>query len=173
MRQRSIGYIGAMALAMAPMAIAQEQTPTPETPPAQIVVQENRTIEGEVVEVSAEMLTIRTSDGRMMTFSVDRDLTSGAAPITVGSRVRVEYRGETELEVVNVSGIPLSHQEADDDNGHTEAARVETGRQIDPEAAPAAAEQEELPATASPLPLLLLTGLALLGSGVGLATRRG
>ncbi len=154
MRHRTIGYFGVIVLAMASMAFAQEPTPAPERPvdsaPAAQSTIQVRHIEGEAVEVNAQMLTVRTDDGRRMTFSVDRDLTAGVDPITVGSRVRVEYRGEQELEVVNVTLRPLA----------------------EPAAAPAASQRDELPGTASPLPMMLAAGLALLGSGLGLSARR-
>lgn len=156
MTLQTIGYFGAIALAMAPMVFAREQTPEPA--PAQSTIIEERHIEGEVVEVNAQMLTVRTEDGRRMTFSVDRDLTAGVEPITVGSRVRVEYRGEQQLEVVNVSRLPL--------------ARIETTPQTEPAAATAASQRDELPRTASPLPIILGAGLALLGSGLGLSALR-
>lgn len=189
MRQRTIGYFGSIALAMGSMVLAQEQTPVPEPPREEVVAPQStdqqRNIEGEVVEVNAEMLTIRTDDGRRMTFSVDRDLTAGVEPIDAGSRVEVNYRGEQELEVVSVSLLPLDNELEDngledngledsrpEDNGGVEAARVQTTPQTQPTAPPAAAQQEELPGTASPLPLILAAGLALLGSGLGLSLRR-
>jgi LPXTG-motif cell wall-anchored protein len=183
MRQRTIGYFGSIALAMSSMVLAQEQTPVPEPPREEVVepqsTEQQSNIRGEVVEVNAEMLTIRTDDGRRMTFSADRDLTAGVEPIKVGSRVEVNYRGEQELEVVNVILLPLDNGLEDngvedngvEDNG-VEAARVQTTPQTQPTAPPAAAQQDELPATASPLPLILAAGLALLGSGLGLSLRR-
>jgi hypothetical protein len=168
MRQRSIGYFGAIAIAMAPMVFGQEQTPVSEreTPP-QSTTQERPTIEGDVVEVNAQMLTVLTVDGRTMTFSVDRDLTAGVEPITLGSRVRVEYSGEQQLVAMNVSRLRIPDQDPDD-NGGVETARVETT----PQTTPAASQRDELPGTASPLPMMLVTGLALLGSGLGLSVRR-
>jgi hypothetical protein len=178
MRQRTIGYFGSIALAMSSMGLAQEQTPVPEPPREQVAepqsTEQQRNIRGEVVEVNAEMLAIRTDDGRRMTFSVDRDLTAGVEPIKVGSRVEVNYRGEQELEVVNVILLPLDNGLEDnglEDNG-VEATRVQTTPQTQPTAPPAAAQQDELPGTASPLPLVLAAGLALLGSGLGLSLRR-
>jgi hypothetical protein len=173
MRQRTIGYFGAIALAMAPMVFTQEQRPVPQPPPEEAPAAEGtlqvRQLEGEVVEVNAQRLTVRTDDGRRVTLSVDRDLTAGAEPVTVGSRVRVEYRGEQQLEVVNVSLLPLDRDP--EDNGADEAAGVERTPEAEPSAAPAASEREELPATASPLPILLAIGLALVGSGLGLSAR--
>jgi LPXTG-motif cell wall-anchored protein len=136
-----------------------------------------------------------------MTFTVARDLTQGPTPIRVGSQVRVEYRGESELQVVTVSPVPGTTPDAadpaddrdrdeleDDDNGRddnglevedddgTSVARLQTtqpertgaatARTIDPD------DDGELPGTASPLPLLLIAGLSLLGGGVGLSARR-
>ena len=164
MRQRTIGYMGAIALAMATTAVAQEQTPVvPErgTTPARSTTEDLR-IEGEVLEVSARTLAVRTDDGRRMTFTVDRDLTTGAEPITVGSRVRVDYHGEEQLMVSTVGRIPT---------GGAEVARIETTPQPAP---PAVERRDELPGTSSPLPMMLAAGLALLGSGLGLsAWRRG
>ncbi len=111
MKQRSIGYVGALVLAMAPMVGAQQPTPPErQTPPEQSGVRvENRTVEGEVVELNAQKLVVRTTDGNRMTFSVDRDLTVGATPIAVGQRVRVEYRsGVDPIAVVTVTRIPGS-----------------------------------------------------------------
>jgi hypothetical protein len=161
MNRKMMALVGVVAVAWAAAVTAREPTPPPE--PAQ-EIQESRTIEGEVVEVSAQSLTIRTTDGRRMTFSVDRDLTTGVEPITVGSRVRVEYRGDELFEVVDVRLL------ADLDEPDVDVPDVEP----DPQVAPAAAqtERDELPGTASPLPLLLVTGLALLGSGLALSARR-
>jgi LPXTG-motif cell wall-anchored protein len=218
MNQRSIGYVGAFALAMAPMLAAAQQ-PTPperETPPAQGSVRiENRTVEGEVVELNAERIVVRTTDGNRMTFTVDRDLASGATPIAVGQRVRVEYKSGTDpLAVITVSRIPgetLSEkiedagekvadkaedvadriEDAVDNDDDQEPARVApapspAARMQDPAARPqdpqrpaSAAtrtqqdpDDRELPATATPLPALILAGLALLGSGFGLSARK-
>jgi LPXTG-motif cell wall-anchored protein len=212
MNQRSIGYIGAMALALAPMVAAQQPTPPErQTPPEQSSVRvENRTVEGEVVEVNAQRIVVRTPAGNRMTFSVDRDLTSGAAPIAVGQRVRVEYKsGVDPLAVVTVSRSPGAVdraadavedaadevadavedaadevEDAIDDNDRREPARVAPApstmaRAQDPARTPPAAaraqdpdQDDELPDTASPLPALVLAGLALLGSGFGLSARR-
>ena len=217
MRKRMIGCIGVVALA-APFAMAQ--TPQPETMPErestlQQETTETRMVTGRVAEVDADSLVVETSAGQRMTFTVDRDLTQGPTPIRVGSQVRVEYRGESELQVVTVSPVPGTTPDAasidpaddpdrgeleddddgalvtdpdddgldddngleleDDDNGTT-VARVQTTQ---PERAGAAAartidpdDDGELPGTASPLPLLLIAGLSLLGGGVGLSARR-
>jgi hypothetical protein len=162
MRQRTIGYMGAIALAMATTVVAQEQTPIVperETMPARSTT-EDRRIEGEVLEVSARTLAVRTDDGRRMTFTVDRDLTTGAEPITVGSRVRVDYHGEEQLMVSTVGRIPV---------GGAEVASIETTPQPAP---PAVERRDELPGTSSPLPMMLAAGLALLGSGIGLSAWR-
>jgi hypothetical protein len=173
MRQRTIGYFGAIALAMAPMVFTQEQPPVPQPPPEEAPAAEGtiqvRQLEGEVVEVNAQRLTVRADDGRRVTLSVGRDLTVGAEPVTVGSRVRIEYRGDQQLEVVNVSLLPVARNL--EDNGAGAAARVETTPEAEPSAAPAASEREALPATASPLPILIVIGLALVGSGLGLSAR--
>ncbi len=174
MKHRTIGYMGAIALAMATTVVAQEQTPVvpePQTPARSTT--EDRRIEGEVLEVSARTLAVRTDDGRRMTFSVDRDLTTGAEPITVGSRVRVDYHGEEQLMVSTVGRIPT---------GGAEVARIETPQPAPPAverrtetrqpAPPAVERRDELPGTASPLPMMLAAGLALLGSGVGLSAWR-
>ena len=227
MRKRMIGCIGVVALAAAPFAMAQ--TPQPETMPErestlQQETTETRTVTGRVAEVDADSLVVETSAGQRMTFTADRDLTQGPTPIRVGSQVRVEYRGESELQVVSVSPVPGTPPDAanidpaddpdggeleddddaalvtdsdddgldddngleledddngleleDDDNGTT-VARVQTTQ---PERAGAAAartidpdDDGELPGTASPLPLLLIAGLSLLGGGVGLSARR-
>lgn len=151
MRQRMIGcMMGAIALAMGATVIAQEQTPVvPEPESMARSTTEDRRVEGEVLEVNARVLTVRTNDGRTMTFSVDRDLTTGAEPITVGSRVRVDYHGEEQLMVSTVGRLP---------SGGAQVARIET--------------RDELPGTAGPLPLMIVAGLALLGSGLGLSLRR-
>jgi LPXTG-motif cell wall-anchored protein len=221
MNQRSIGYIGAFALVMAPLLAAAQQPTPPErqTPPEQSGVRiENRTVEGEVVELNAQRIVVRTTDGNRMTFTVDRDLTTGATPIAVGQRVRVEYKsGSDPLAVITVSRIPGEpgktvsdtiedagekvadeaegvadrlEDVVDDDNGDDqEPARVApapsaAARMQDPErpqdpARPSSAatrsqdpDDDELPATATPLPALILAGLALLGSGFGLSARR-
>jgi hypothetical protein len=188
---------------------------------------ENRTITGKVVEVDNDSLVIETASGQRMTFKVDHDLTTGAQPITVGSQVRVEYRGETELELVNVTRSEgASPRPETSDRPEASAARPEepaarptepAARPAEPAARPAdpaarrdpgarpgvtatqterdpaargvrpgaAASQTQrdpsarpvrdpgaLPATAGPLPILLLAGLSLLGGGLGLSRLR-
>jgi LPXTG-motif cell wall-anchored protein len=207
------------------MLMAQQPTPPErQTPPEQSSVRiENKTVEGEVVELNAQRIVIRTTDGNRMTFTVDRDLAGGPNAVAVGQRVRVEYKsGSDPLAVVTVSRIPgdnlrddvedVAREAADkaegvadraedlvdpdDDNDREparEPARVapapapapsatarmqEPARTQDPARAPSAAartqdpDDDELPATASPLPALVLAGLALLGSGLGLSARR-
>ncbi|MGH9320026.1 MAG: hypothetical protein ACRD21_19670 [Vicinamibacteria bacterium] len=114
----------------------------------------------------------------------------------------MEYRGEQELQVVDVSPVsggsttaasssrpstpdPLDDEDLDDqiaeevdemtdDNGRTAAARSQTTQPspVRPGTASAQADDDELPGTASPLPLLLITGLSLLGGGLGLSAWR-
>lgn len=212
MRTRSIGFLGALALALAPVAMAQTP-PTPQPQPEGTSTQqrtiENRTITGRVVEVDNDSLVVETASGQRMTFKVDHDLTTGAQPITVGSQVRVEYRGETELEVVNVSRAEATSprpeatepdrpeataarptepaaRPADPAARRDPAARPGVTAQTDPAAQPGAAQRDPgarqvrqtdrdpgaLPATAGPLPILLLAGLSLLGGGLGLSRLR-
>ncbi len=182
MRQRSIGYIGAMALAMSPMLLeAQEPTPR-ESQPVQSTVIENKTVEGEVVQVNAQQLVVRTNDGKQMTFTVDRDLTKGADPITVGERVRVVYSGVDSLTIVTVNSLADVIEGAADrveDAVDRTADKIEDAVDDDDDARTMAQteardpdDDDELPETASPLPALVLAGLALLGSGFGLSSRR-
>lgn len=161
MKWKTFAFVGVMAMVATALA-AQEPTPPPETAPQ---VEASKTIEGDVVEVSAESLTIRATDGRRLTFTVGRDLTTGSTPVTVGSRVQVEYRGDELFEVVDVHllGDPGVPEDNGSDNGGVEPS---------PQTAPAASSKDALPETASPLPLLLVSGLALLGSGLGLSARR-
>lgn len=190
MKYRIIGSCVAILLAMTTIALAQSPPP----PPAQESL--HRTVSGEVVEVTPQMLTIRTGDGVRMTFVVDRDLTTGPQAITVGEQVRVEYHGDRELSALVVTPVAAlgetlekAGQEIeqagdaaakaaedaadkvedaldDDDNGGE--AHVQT-----PATDPAAqAGSQELPATASPLPMLLIAGLSLLGGGLGLSSLR-
>jgi LPXTG-motif cell wall-anchored protein len=193
MRQRSIGYIGAMALAMSPL-ILEAQQPTPperETPPVQSSVERNLTIEGKVVEVNAQRLVVRTNDGKQMTFTVNRDLTTGADPITVGERVRVVYSGAERLSIVTVNSLADEIEGAadrvedavdrtadkiedaiDDPDDRRTMAQTEARDRDDRQRMAQTDPDDELPGTASPLPALILAGLALLGSGFGLSSRR-
>jgi LPXTG-motif cell wall-anchored protein len=176
-------------------------------------------VEGEVVELNAQRLVVRTTDGNRMTFTVDRDLSTGAAPIAVGQRVRVEYKsGSDPLAVITVSRIPDNPRESTlsdkleeageevadkaegaadriedavdpDDGQEQEPVRVAPAPAARPAPSAATRTQEparpatsarvaqdpddnQLPDTATPLPALILAGLALLGSGVGLSARR-
>jgi hypothetical protein len=171
----------------------------PEPAPTLQETTEILTITGRVAEVDADSLVVETMDGRRMTFPVDRDLTQGPDPVRVGSQVRVEYRGERELQVVKVSpvlgaaGAPADDLDPaedpdpdgfldDDDNGTADDSALDNGIEDDDNGAAVAGAQTaaaadpdddgELPGTASPLPLLLMAGLSLLGGGVGLSARR-
>lgn len=185
MSKKTIGFIATVVFAGASLASAQSE-PAGSAPESASIQQSTttRTVTGEVVTVTSKLLTIRTSDGRNMTFVVDRDLTSGPDAITVGKQVRVEYRGDQELQAVVVSPIAAKIGEAVEkagqeieeageavarkaDNGVE--ARVQTPRATDPAAR---TSSRELPETAGPLPLLLVAGLSLLGGGLGLSARR-
>lgn len=189
MRKTTIGFIATVALFGASLASAQTEAPPPAPEPAAVQESTVRTVSGEVVTVTPTTLTIRTSDGRNMTFTVDRDLTIGPEAITVGKKVRVEYRGDQELQAVLVSPLAaigeavervgeeieeaakaVADKVDDPDNGDNGAeARVQTPTPTDPAAE---AASRELPETAGPLPLLLLAGLSLLGGGLGLSVLR-
>jgi hypothetical protein len=191
MRRKTAGSFAAVALAAASLAWAQGQVgpPAPESSVQESTM--NRTVTGEVVSATATKLSIRTSDGRDMTFILDPDLSADHEAIVVGRQVRVEYRGERELQAVLVSplakvgeavaelgdkiedaGKAVADEVKDatsdnGDNGH--GAPAQAGATGDP----ADSQAAELPETAGPLPLLLLAGLSLLGGGLGLSARRG
>jgi hypothetical protein len=172
--------IAVLVLAAASLVSAQSETAPATREP--VVTQETRTnvtVTGEVVSVSPTMITIRSSDGRNMTFTVTRDWTTGPEPIRVGDRVRVEYRGTDKLEAVVVSALRGAGEALEDAGEAVADAGEAVADRLDPDddngaprAQPQTAADSELPATAGPLPLLLLAGLSLLGGGVALSARR-
>jgi hypothetical protein len=179
MRTKTMGSIAVLVLVAASLASAQSDRPAQE----RVATQETRTnvtVTGEVVSVSPTMLTIRSSDGRNMNFTVTRDWTTGANPVRVGDRVRVEYRGEDTFEAVVVSALRGAGEALEDAGEAVADAGEAVADRLDPDddngvQSRTAADPDDsaaLPETAGPLPLLLLAGLSLLGGGLGLSLRR-
>jgi multidrug efflux pump subunit AcrB len=147
-----------------------------------------------VVEASDEELTVRTEDGRTMTFKVDDDtrVTDPGArardaeerdaieDLNTGDRVMVQYRtGETPTEHVAVSvqirgedpGAAAQTQQqqterfAQQERQPQERQQEERQQQQFQEDDGDEFEEEELPATSGNLPLVALMGLlAMLGA---------
>jgi LPXTG-motif cell wall-anchored protein len=129
---------GAVVLLGLGSALAQSYPPSGEpaaAPPATFV--------GTVVSHEGMTLVVKSDDGREMTFTHDSSL-SLPWNIKPGDRVSVEYTSDSNgYQAVGVAAAPAS-------------ATASAG---------SSAEEESLPQTASPLPLLALMGTALLGTG--------
>jgi LPXTG-motif cell wall-anchored protein len=129
--------LGSVGGGIAP-ALAQSYPPSGEPPAAPATSSTPATFTGTVVSHEGMTIVVKNDDGREMTFTHDSGL-SLPWNLKPGDRVSVEYTTTS--------------------NGH-QATGVTA-------AAPASASssEENLPQTASPLPLLALIGTALLGTG--------
>lgn len=147
MKRSVVCMLSILALALAVPAMAQSE----------------QTASGTVVSSSATQLVIKTADGRQMTFVVDSD-SNAPANLPQGAPVTVRYHDMNgTFHAANVSATaaapsttqttPSTDTTAPDTTA-TAAPDTDTG-------------SRQLPATASPLPLLGLSGLLALGGGLG------
>lgn len=123
---------------------------------------------GTVVSVDDEVLVLATDKGNL-TFDLDKS-TEMPAHIPVGSRITVSYDSDDKVtDKMDARRIVMSP-------APTSVAPASPGVTTTPEATPqeTSAYQEEpseLPATASPLPLMAVAGLLTLAGGVLLRRR--
>lgn len=191
MSKQLLCTIGVLVLVLAPVVWAQTQ---PTTEHAKV-----EAISGEVISMSSESLVIRTEDDRRLTFVVGED-TELPEPLVPGSAVRVEYEIQEDgtLHAVNVvpnvrrdleerstasSGSREQGSDAvtadtreipEEDNGEPAAGPSRLPPQSGSERDGLQENQAEdgLPATASPLPLMLVSGFLAFGGGVALRAFR-
>ena len=120
------------------------------------------TISGTVVSVTDQVLVLATDKGNL-TFDLDKDTVKPAA-IAVGSRITVSYDSDDKTtDKMDARQIVMS----------PEASVATPAPQTTPqETNPAPQEErEELPQTASPLPLIAVLGLLSLAGGIMLRNR--
>jgi hypothetical protein len=123
------------------------------------VAQTEKTVSGKVVSSSSSQLVIRTDDGRQMTFNVDSTSTVPAG-LRDDARISVRYHelagGTFHAANVTTTAAPT-----------TTTPETRTDMPQEPATTAAAEPTRELPATASPLPLVGLSGLLALAGGLG------
>jgi hypothetical protein len=134
------------ALMLASPAFSQANMPT-------------QTLSGTVVSSTGDSLVIRTDDGTERTFKVDSQ-SSLPASLATGVRVSVTYH-RMEGGVDHAAKVTLA--------GTDSTARTEPPMRTDE---PARSASGELPATAGPVPQLILLGLGSLAAGLGLRRSR-
>ena len=119
---------------------------------------------GTVVSVTDEVLVLATTDKGNLTFDLDKS-TEMPAGIVVGNRITVSYDSDDKTtDKMDARQIVMSP-----------AASTGVTTSPAPSAAPqesqAYQEEQELPATASPLPLMAAAGLLSLAGGILLRKR--
>ena len=143
----------ALALAAAPVARAQDNTT------AQVVTDEN--VSGVIVSTAGDQVVITTDAGTRMVF--DRDATLVLPTVSVGDRVTVTYRtvepdhfAANRVVLVTVpSTTTTTTTTTTPDNTYSSTSS-------------STYNNDNLPATAGPLPLVGLLGSLSVGAGVAL-----
>ncbi len=146
MRNLILSIGACSALLISSLALAQTgemDMPAPGTTPT-------LTASGRVAETTGTTLTIVTETGDRLSFYVS-DPSRLPMNIALDQSVRVAYQRQTDgaFRVVNVTSIPAAGA------GKTSTTAI---------------EDEALPQTASPVPVIGLFGLLAIGVGVGLRT---
>jgi hypothetical protein len=171
MKRSVVCLLSILALALAVPAIAQSE----------------QTASGTVVSSSATQIVIKTADGKQMTFVVDSD-SNAPANLSQGSPVSVRYHDMNgTLHAANVSATGAGSA-ATDTTATTTANRAgttsttgadarvdaqDTTRPTTPSDTTGTVAEDtdtgsrRMPATASPLPLIGLSGLLALAGGLG------
>ena len=140
---------------------------------------------GVVVSSTTESLVVRMDDGTERTFSVTSTTNLPTARLAEGNRVTVQYRpldaglfeaARVELAAAINRDRPVTNP-TPDRSMMSEPAAIQgsvTPTQNDTTATPrdTTEDRETLPSTASPMPLLALSGIAALISGLILKARR-
>lgn len=182
-RARTITFLGLAALlvlASAPCRadFSGDAQTSPGISPSevQVTLGPSSYVTGNVVSSSSEQLVIRATDGRTMEFALDENRGYGAAMIP-GDRVRVEYDPTTNPQAVAKNVETLGLLAVLDPTSGSPVARATGGGAREDVAyegsdgsaagAPGAETVDQLPATASPLPLMLVAGTLLFAAGLG------
>jgi hypothetical protein len=159
MNRSLVGMLSVLALALAVPILAQSE----------------QTASGTVVSSSPTQIVVRTTDGRQMTFMVDAD-SKVPGNLQQGSSVTVRYHDMNgTLHAANVSATSgtgtatSTTQPAADPTGNDArtAATPETTATTRATATDPDTGTTRMPATASPLPLVGLSGLIALAGGLG------
>ena len=154
----------ALTLAMAPMAGAQTSTTADVNTNAN-----DMTISGTVVSTTGDQLVITTDAGQSMTFSAMNSV-NVPTNMAVGNRVTVTYRpltgGDYQVSRVVIADASTST------TGSTYTDQSATSTSTGTTTYADNTYDNDLPATASPLPIAGLLGLLSLGAGLGLQALR-
>lgn len=133
---------------------------------------------GVVVSSTTESLVVRLDDGTERTFNVTSTTALPSAPLAEGNRVTVQYRpldaglfeaARVELVAAVNPDRPVANL-TPDRSMTSEPAAIQGG--VTPTQRDTTEDRETLPSTASPMPLLALSGIAALISGLLLKARR-
>ena len=118
------------------------------------IAQNTQPVTGTVVSSTTDSLVIRTDDGTERTFKVDGQSTLPSS-LANGSRVTVNFH-RMEGGVDHAASVTMA-------TADTTPAPADRGMRTD-----APTTSGELPATAGPVPQLILLGLSALAAGLGL-----
>lgn len=136
---------------------------------AGLAVADDVNITGTVVSSSGSTLVIRTDAGQEMTFFVD-SASENATGLSAGQRVTVDYSmdgGRNHVHKVTIA-TGTTGTSAYDDNRATTTTDQTTTTTTGTTYSDRYGTDRDMPATASPLALLALGGLAALGSGAAI-----
>ena len=129
------------------------------------------TITGTVVSVDGDVLVLSTDKGNL-TFDMDKD-TVRPANIAVGNRITVSYDSDDKTtDKMDARQIVMAPEVSSITPTPTTTTPEPTRVQAEPTTTPVDEEPRELPATASPLPMVGVLGLLALAGGLMLRKPR-
>ena len=125
---------------------------------------------GVVVSSTTDSLVVRLDDGTQRTFAVDSTSTLPSARLSAGARVTVKYHAldAGRFHAARVELVPSTTDRPAVSSTPTDSPMT-SERATD---RPATTDREALPATASPMPLLALVGLAAMFTAAALSAVR-
>lgn len=184
MKRTLVPLFAILALVLAAPLVAQSAAP-----PGHMDSPGATYISGTLVSLGADSIVIRTDTGETRTFLINA-ATVGVQSYPVGNRVKIDFvlddqgssiakqiLGDTSststslTETTTPALQPVAPAVESTDTTLSTETDIDTADTTD-DVAMEAGQNEELPATASPLPLLALLGLGAVGSGVGLSFLR-
>ncbi len=136
----------------------------------------SETASGTVVSTDSRNITVRTDSGQQMSFTIDPSSSGIPSNVRTGSRVNVTYTTSADG-TYRASDVMLSSDPGSSSTGSSSSSSGSTSGSgmnksssmsgtTESSGATSASESEHLPRTASPLPLIGITGLIALGGAL-------
>jgi len=161
MKLTNLCLVGVVALALAAAPVARAQDNTMSTP----VVVTDQNVTGVVVSTAGDQVVITTDAGTRMVF--DRDATLVLPTVSVGDRVTVTYR-TVEPDHFAANRVVLVTVPSTTTTTTTTTTTDNTATTTENTYSSSSTDNDNLPATAGPLPLVGLLGSLSVGAGVAL-----